>query len=375
MTTAYTPGLRVSRRCQHRAVRALPIPGEVVVEQGQFVEASAVIARAFLPGDITPLNVAHLLGVGPSELPAVLTKKPGEAIAQGELLARSNGFFGWFRREVLSPVSGTLESASIVTGQLMLRGHPRPVQVLAYLQGTVTEIDPGRGATIEADVSQIQGIFGLGGEAFGPIKLATATAAQPLTADCLSPDMAGCVVIGGARITAEAFQRAKEIGVAALVAGGIDDHDCRDILGYDLGVAVTGSEQIGLTLIITEGFGDIAMSDRSFQLFRSREGAQAAVNGATQIRAGVLRPEVIIPWPPGTDLPEDTHAVQSGLLQADAPVRMIRDPYFGQLGKVHDLPTEPAWLESGSKARVVTVRLGNGQMITVPRANIELIED
>ena len=31
------------------------------------------------------------------------------------------------------------------------------------------------------------------------------------------------------------------------------------MLGYDLGVAVTGSEKLGLTLIITEGFGEIAM--------------------------------------------------------------------------------------------------------------------
>ena len=33
------------------------------------------------------------------------------------------------------------------------------------------------------------------------------------------------------------------------------------MLGYDLGVAITGSERIGLTVVITEGFGEIAMSD------------------------------------------------------------------------------------------------------------------
>ena len=61
-----------------------------------------------------------------------------------------------------------------------------------------------------------------------------------------------------------------KVGAAALVSGGIDDQDLKEILGYDLGVAVTGSEKIGLTLIVTEGFGEIAMAERTFRLLASR---------------------------------------------------------------------------------------------------------
>ena len=59
-------------------------------------------------------------------------------------------------------------------------------------------------------------------------------------------------------------------------------------------VAITGSERIGLTVVITEGFGEIAMSERTFRILQQREGRQASVN-ATQIRAGVMRPEIVIP--------------------------------------------------------------------------------
>ena len=83
--------------------------------------------------------------------------------------------------------------------------------------------------------------------------------------------------------------------MAAIISGGMDDEDLKEILGYDLGVAVTGSEHIGTTLIITEGFGDIAMAERTFNLLKEREGSEAAVNGTTQIRAGVMRPEIVIP--------------------------------------------------------------------------------
>ena len=44
-----------------------------------------------------------------------------------------------------------------------------------------------------------------------------------------------------------------------------------------------------------EGFGDIAMAQRTFELMRSHDGRMASVNGATQIRAGVMRPEIVIP--------------------------------------------------------------------------------
>ena len=118
---------------------------------------------------------------------------------------------------------------------------------------------------------------------------------ERLDAGQITPEHKGKIVIGGGRMTGDAIHQAVKVGAAALVSGGIDDQDLKNILGYDLGVAVTGSERIGLTLIVTEGFGEIAMAERTFRLLASRSGAPAAVNGATQIRAGVLRPEIAIP--------------------------------------------------------------------------------
>ena len=85
-------------------------------------------------------------------------------------------------------------------------------------------------------------------------------------------------MVGGARVSHAAVQRAIEVGVAGIVAGGVDDADLKAMLGYDLGVAITGSERIGLTVVITEGFGEIAMSERTFRICNN-EGRQASVNG------------------------------------------------------------------------------------------------
>jgi hypothetical protein len=62
------------------------------------------------------------------------------------------------------------------------------------------------------------------------------------------------------------------------------------------------------------------------------------------------------------------------MLEIGTQVRVIRDPYFGLIGSVHNLPSEPATLESGSRARVLEVKFETGRTVTIPRANVELIE-
>src|SRR5580704_5475386 len=372
--STYTPGLKVVRQVRHRVRRVLPIAGDVLAKLGDRVDAEQIVAQTFMPGDVTPLNLASVLSVSPAEVRDSLLKKEGEPIAVGEPLARTKGIFGLFKNEYLSKAAGTLESVSAVTGQVILRGQPIPVQVRAYLSGTVIEVLPKEGVVVEADVSLIQGIFGVGGEAYGPIALVCRDPSERLDAGQITPEHKGKIVIGGGRMTGEAIQQAIKVGASALVSGGIDDHDLKEILGYDLGVAVTGSERIGVTLIITEGFGDIAMAERTFRLLSSRNGSASAVSGATQIRAGVLRPEIAIPIEHVGAASARDEANINSTLKLGANVRIVRDPHFGVIGKVAALPHELTTLESGSKARVLEVAVDGKPRIVVPRANVELIE-
>jgi len=145
-----------------------------------------------------------------------------------------------------------------------------------------------------------------------------------------------------------------------------------EILGYEIGVAITGHEEIGTTIVITEGFGEMNMSPRTFELLKEFEGYRIAINGATQIRAGVMRPEVIIPHDEVN--PDDDDEEITGGMTAGTPVRLIREPYFGLLGKVVNLIVDLQTLESGSKVRAVEIQLTTGENVVVPRANVELLE-
>lgn len=375
MAHAYTPGLKVTQQTTHTVRRILPLPGKVVVQVGQQVAAEDVVAEAFMPGDITPVNLANLLSLPPGDVAECLLKKEGERVVVGEVIARTKGIFGMFKSEYKVQVAGTLESISAVTGQMIIRGEPLPVRVLAYLAGQIDEVVSDEGVVIKANVALVQGIFGIGGETFGQLQLAGDETAKTLAADLISPEMQGAVIVGHGRVRGEALEKAVKIGAAAIVCAGIDDHDLKEFLGVDLGVAITGSENVGITLVITEGFGDIVMAQRTWALLASHAGREASVNGATQIRAGVMRPEVLIPLSDDAQVqPTDTNC-EAGYLELNRTVRMIRDPYFGLIGKVSLLPSEPQVLASGSRARVLEVKFDSGESVIVPRANVELIEE
>jgi hypothetical protein len=56
-------------------------------------------------------------------------------------------------------------------------------------------------------------------------------------------------------------------------------------------------------------------------------------------------------------------------------VRIIRQPYFGAIGKIASLPIELQKMPSGSWVRVLVVKLEDGSHVTVPRANVEIMEE
>jgi hypothetical protein len=378
MAHSYTPGLRTAPQTVVRKRRILPIPGQVLVHDGQAVTATTVIAQTELPGKVHAVNVVNLLGIVPQEIQRYMLKRQGDAVSTGEPLAENQPFFKWLKTQVPSPITGTIETVSEVTGQVFLREPPRPLALTAYLDGHVVETVPGQGATVEAACSLVQGIFGIGGEAVGTIAVAVDNREDELTPERITDAHRGTILVGGSLIGREGFARAKQAGVAAVVVGGIHDLDLKLLLGRDLGVAITGTEQVGLTLIITEGFGRIAMAKRTFDLLASKVGRRASCSGATQIRAGVIRPEVIIPLSERSTFnvqrsTEETGEVGGGLRVGDQ-IRIIREPYFGRICRVSALPADLRLLATGSKVRVLEAELDDRQQIVVPRANVELLE-
>ncbi len=369
MGTAFVPGLLVSESVHIVKKRVLPIKGDVLVRVGDYVEPSTVVARFLQPGIPHTVNAANLLGVLPSELNQYLLKKEGDGVEKDEVIAQTRSFIKLFRTILRSPVKGIIHSISFITGQIIIQEPPIPVNVYAYLKGKVTEIVEHFGATIEAYVTYIQGIFGIGKECWGTLQVLVDRPDEVLEDIPSKENLEGKIVVCGAYIDINTLKILVSRGVKGIVVGGIDDLALKEILGYEIGVAITGNEDTSFALIVTEGFGRIPINNRAFELLRINKGKLVSVSGATQIRAGVQRPEIII----YSEVVGKAYSKEIQGLKVGDTVRIIRYPYFGLIGKVVELPPEPQKVATESITRIVSVKLEDGKVLTVPRANIEII--
>ena len=144
------------------------------------------------------------------------------------------------------------------------------------------------------------------------------------------------------------------------LVGGVDLHSgvCSDLNGV---------------LVVTEGFGIAAMSDRTFEVLSGFAGCKASVSGITQVRAGVIRPEVLVPAAGGMGPAGQDAGSEELDLFVGCRVRAVAGPRAGMPGTIADLPREPMEIATEALVRAAVVEFDGGERAVVPRANLELI--
>lgn len=372
MAHSYTPGLKVLKKTVFKKERILPLKGDVLVKAGDLLNPDTIVASTNLPGNVQMLKVSNILNIDPKDVVEALKVKEGQSIKKGELIAETSGIFGMFKSSVESPVDGTIESISQSTGRVVVREAPIPVEVDAYVKGVVDEVVENEGIVLSSNAAFIQGIFGIAGEKRGELALVSSSPSEELKADQITSDMKGKILIGGSFLSLEAYKKALSVNVAGIVVGGFNYYDLKAILGYNLGVAITGTEKLNTALIVTEGYGSIPMSEATYSLLKDNVGNAASINGATQIRAGVIRPEIVIPLE-NSNTDNDSESKMPEGIQEGSTVRVIRSPNFGKIGKVTSLPSELNKMESETMVRVAEINI-DGSNFLIPRANLEMVE-
>ncbi len=320
------------------------------------------------------LPVASHLGVEPAEMLGYAVCRPGQTVEVGDLLARVPGL-SLLANEYRSPVAGVVESVSALTGTIAVLQDRRPVQLRAFLSGRVERIIPGYGAVVAARGHRVLGVLGLGGKSWGRLMaigpgpgdavragMASGAAGKQgpglLLPHQVSSEHAGCVLIAPGEVGAEALHACREHGVRGVIAGSARARALGSFLGRPLAAEiVTGpgalalrdqpgqgrglADEPGLTVILTEGFGRLAMDDEVLAVLLAHVWRVVSLDGLTQIRAGVVRPMVLLPEEGADAPPGEPGDIASGeplkaiqVLDAGSRVRIVRHPYFGLRGTV-----------------------------------------
>jgi hypothetical protein len=433
-----------------RKTRKLPLPGEVLVKEGDIVKPDTPVAKiAVRPGIPWVIPAARLLGIEPSHLSRSMLKEIGDSVKTKEVFARAEqGLYGrkelesptdgviesisdrsgrvtireefgkeeppvtfdvafeikckpeelpqhmlrtvgqevkkdqmiakkgeaqaFFTKTALAPVSGIISDIDSKTGKVTISRPFREVVVNAYVEGRVSKVMETRGCVIETPGIKINGIFGLGRETNGEIKVLVSGPDQVLEAGMITDDCRDKIIIGGSFATNDALSKAIDVGAKGVVTGTANYFNLTQSLGVKLGIGITGQEDIPITVILMEGFGHLNMRKEVWETLAALEGMTASMNGATQIRAGAIRPEIIVSFFGYTgELAKPARYDVD--LRKGAEIRIVSEPYFGAVGTVAEIIKEPVMIDTEAKVPVVKVQLEDGKQVMVPRANVEML--
>lgn len=357
---AYIPATsHVTLLATLRRERLLPLAGEVIVEARQRLEATDVVARAFLPDHHKLVDVSRKLGLSADQADSAMLKDDGDPVKAGEPIARRR-VLGLIPRIARSPVEGRLVAAA--GGKALVAAISRPYELRAGVPGTVVSILQSRGVVIETTGSLVEGVWGNGQQDFAPLRLAGHGTSQTLAPAEVDVSMRGAVLVVGHLAEADVLKRLADVHVRGLVLGTLP------------AALQAAAQKLSFPVLVVEGFGRGGFSEPVLALLSSNAGREAWVHAQPYDRFKGRRPELIIPLAgPATPPPP---VVDGETLKVGKRVRVLRGSAAGQVGTVAALAERPVPLPSGLRTRAASVVFPGeaGTPVRVPYANLELLE-
>lgn len=350
----YTSKIRISSLTRVYRKRVLPSPGEVLVEPGQRVESTQVVARTSVPSSFRIVAVARLLSVPASQAEDYLQVDLGDSVHRGDIIAKRSGLLG---QSVEAPIDGIMTAKG--GGQVLIEAQPAPFELRAYIPGTVLDVKDRQVVSIETAGALIEGTWGSGGEGVGVLKGMTKRPDETLRTRGIDPSCHGAILFAGTTLDAEPLARAEDAEVRGVITGGLAPE------------LLSTVERLTYPVIVTDGFGDLPMTPSIFNLLRENDGRETSISGQSEMQWRSKRPEIIIPMP--NRQPPGDETERHGQLTHGAQVRIVRAPHRGSVGTVTDIPQYAQHIATGARAYCVGVDIGQDEPVFVPLVNLEIL--
>jgi hypothetical protein len=230
------------------------------------------------------IDIAGPLDIKPKHIRGYMKVSLDRFVEAGQVIASdmSNG------KAVIvkSPTSGVLKEIDTKKGKVTVQFDINPVKMFCHVSGTVSEILPDHMVRVSGNGTRLNGVIGFGGENSVMLTRVDSNRNAQFKKDCIA--------FSTVPINLEFLKLASDAGVSGIIAPSIPASDWVRYNGEELGVAITGDEDIPFTLILTSGFGSFEMDEKCAEFLTSSIGQKVGISGRTQIRAGVTRPMVII---------------------------------------------------------------------------------
>ena len=364
----------------HPMVSRAPADGHVTMVSRRlgyvYVREALGLVEAGAP--LVTVEVFPDLGLPKPVLRECLLVREGDEVRFGQALASLNAIRLWKQTfsagksakagdSCVAPVHGQVERVDLDRRTITIRPKVTAAFIAAGVPGRVTAVTQD-GVDIAVRGLRFVGAYGTGGEAVGPL--------------CLDerPER-GTAWIRTGRVTIGDLNAAWDAGALAVWAASATYEDLRSFLGgRPLGTVSRAGP--GPVVVISEGFGDFHLPPAVAEALRGLHGRRAIVDGTTQLRAGAIRPEMIVIDEDGTAVGDgDAGGMNAGMsgdstgaggtagddwptpgtapIVAGDEVRCFAGRNLGRTGRAVDMPRQ-GYLESGLQTLLVEVAWADG---------------
>jgi len=266
----------------------LPLGASSRPTVGTAVRAGDPLATGVLLGSPQRIDGARKLGVEPRDVDRVTRVRVGTDVTRGTVLARTGRRFA---RAVTAPVDGRLVHRSY-EGDFYVAPITGAWTVRASMDGAVSRSDDAA-VSVEGDAWALGGVAAYGPDAFGELVLGVDAPTDALSPSRVDVRMHDRIVVGGARIAAEAITRAHACGVAGLVAGAAPAGGLRVVYGDEVTASGGATLEDRPTVLCLLGFGSGPLPTEIYRPFAAFNGRRAAINVASA-RLFVFAPEALL---------------------------------------------------------------------------------
>jgi biotin carboxyl carrier protein len=230
------------------------------------------------------INLAELLGVKPGVVMGLMRKRIGDFVHTGEVLAAKGKTK--MEHSVRTPTTGTIQSYDPHTGQLTITYVKKDLSLKASLTAIVTKVSAKRYVELEYEGSTLNGSIGFGRVSAGKLVYLEAWDAAAVTEDA--------IMAYPFALSAEQMQVLKIKKVGGLIVPSLPQKEMVTLLGQEIGVGITGNEHLPFAILLISGFGKLPLPAAIVSELKIHNGKHTVLLPATQIRAGVVRPVLII---------------------------------------------------------------------------------
>lgn len=370
--------LRFEKDVITRIHRTLRGKGHLNVVEGQQVSPDEIIGSGEVSSGFRTLNVAKALSVAPVDIKMYLKRNLGQRIYKGELLAfRSPGLFR-SKKNVLAPTDGVLDFINTKTGEVRLSFLPQKVDLPAACFGIVEEVDEAHGdVVIRTQVSRIHGVFGTGRSRDGILHI-LGKRYELTQASKISARNSDQIVVGGSLIYKEAISTAISANVNGIISGGINAKDFRGMAGGRLVFPRKLENDVGISIVITEGFGSIPIGEDIYEVLARYHGKFVFMDGNKAIISLPSFQSQSLVKVRATQLPPPTQTVVADVeaelkeIKKGDKVRVVGSSFAGEQGEIVAIDKSETLLPSEIKAFLLVVETKR-RKIRIPANNVEVI--